>query len=182
MGRASVSRSPHEKPREANQSGTSTTETAFTSDGTIPVVLDLPTAGELANTNGPTTAIFKVRAYGRVTGGTTTNFTAVLYSGTSATLSSNTAIETSGAVAVNSISTNWALETTIVWDTTSDEMHGRGWGMVDDTVTAVAALTNSPTSVDPAGDTSLGFVVSWQFSAGNASNAAVLDGFVLEVL
>jgi hypothetical protein len=168
------------KPREASQGGTSTTETAFTSDGTLPVILHLPSAGKGGETNNARTARYKVHAFGSVTGGTTTNFTAVLYSGTSATLGSNTAIETTGAVAVNSISSNWFIEADICVDAVSNEMHGLGRTNLDDTVTAEASLTNSPTSIDIDSDTEYGFVVSWTFSAGHASNVARLDGFLLE--
>src|SRR5262245_22468127 len=97
--------------RELNQGGTGTSETVFTSDGTLPVVLRFP-----QNVLGGTTAIGRqaipVNIYygGRVTGGTTTNFTPQLQWGTSATPGSNTDIESGAAVAVNSNSGLWMGE------------------------------------------------------------------------
>lgn len=165
--------------RELNQGGTSTSETVFTTDGTVPVVLPLPTAGQLADASGTTTALFRVHAWGRVTGGTTTNFTAQLLAGTSATAGSNTDVETTGAIACNSESENWYVGGLFTLDTTSNKLNGQGTGWVGSTDVAIDS-TGQATSIDPDANGTLGFVVSGTFSSGNASNVATLDGFVLE--
>lgn len=175
---------PLVKPRELNQGGTSTSEVAFTSDGTTPVVLRLPTAGQLAGaTNGPGARRIAVRAGGRVTGGTTTNFTPQLQFGTSATPGSNTDLESAGAVAVNSVSGNWFIEWEGVIDSGSNKLLGLGrYGVYGSTET-VADWTdqdNDVSTADPDGNGTLGFVVTGTFSSGNASNAAYLDYFFLE--
>jgi len=183
MGRASIIAVPLVTPRELNQSGTGTTEVAFTSDGTVPVFLRLPSAGQLAEANGTTTSMFKVRAWGRVTGGTTTNFTVQIHyhaSATSATITASREIEGSGAQAVNSESGNWWIESLLTWDTTSNKLNGVGSSMVNRSVTTAAISDNEITSIDPDADDTNGFIVAGTFSAGNASNKAVLDGFVLE--
>lgn len=167
-------------PRELNQGGTSTSEVAFTTDGTTVVLLPLPAAGQLSGSPGAGSAAFRVTAWGRVTGGTTINYTAQLQYGTSATPGSNTDIEASTARAVNSESGTWMIQTDLTWDVTSSKIQGRGWSMVNTLVDAVATIDNEITSSDPDADGTLGFVVTGTFSSGHASNAAYLDGFVLE--
>lgn len=127
---------------------------------------------------------FRIRAWGRVTGGETVNLTIKLYSGISATIGSNTSIATSGAVAVNSVSANFYLEAQMVWDSTSDKYQGvfRGWI----NGTAVAITINSSVTV-PASDPSVaegtnGFTCTGTFSSAHANTLAVLDGLELEVL
>lgn len=172
---------PRRNPRELNQGGTGTSETVFTSDGTLPVILDLPSAGALADTNANTVAFFGVRAWGRVTGGTTTNYTVALQAGTSATAGDNTDIEQSTAIAVNSNSGQWFIEARLIWDTTSNTYDGFSrfgvWGSTR-TFTDWAAIDNS-ISADPDGNVALGFVVTGTFSSGHASNVSVLGGFEL---
>lgn len=173
---------PLVKPRELNQGGTGTTELVFTSDGTTPVILYLPTAEQLAPASGGA-AFCTIRAWGRVTGGTTTNFTAQLQFGTSATPGSNTDIESGAAVAVNSTSGLWWLK----WEgvvTTTGYLDGAGTHMIAGstrTLTALAAQDNAITTADLDGVTAQGFVMTGTFSGGHASNAAYLDGFTLEV-
>lgn len=179
---------PKVKPRELNQGGTGTAELVFTSDGTIPVVLPLPSTGQIAGAQGPARSQmgkFRVYAFGRVTGGGTTNFTPQLQYGTSATPGSNTDIESGAAVAVNSTSGFWFLEADLYVDNASGKIGGFvRHGVYGSTVTVAdwTVLDNNPTSVDPDGGASLGFVVTGTFSAGFATNAAYLDGFVLELV
>lgn len=176
---------PLVKPRELNQGGTGTSELVFTSDGTTPVVLRLPTCEQLCSANGRGARRIAVRAGGRVTGGTTTNYTPQLQFGTSATPGSNTDLESGGAVAVNSVSGLWFIEFEGVLDATSNKLSGFGrYGVYGSTHT-VADWTvedNTVTTADPDGQGTLGFVVTGTFSSGNASNAAYLDYFTLEVV
>lgn len=173
------------KPRELNQGGTSTSETVFTSDGTNPIVLRFPTSEQLCSANGRGARRIAVRAGGRVTGGTTTNYTPQLQFGTSATPGSNTDIESGAAVAVNSTSGNWLIEWEGVVDAGSNKLDGFGRYAVHGSTRTVADWTqqdNAITTADPDGNGTLGFVVTGTFSSGNASNASYLDYFVLEVL
>lgn len=173
---------PRQKPRELNQGGTSTSATVFTSDGTIPVVLDLPSAEQLGGANGAGSSIIRVTAWGRVTGGTTVNYTATLQFGTSATAGSNTTIEASTARAVNSENENWFITALCILDKTSNKLNGIGTSMVGALVDAAATLDNQASTADPDGNGTLGFVVAGTFSSGNAGNLAYLDGFTLERL
>jgi hypothetical protein len=173
------------KPRELNQGGTGTSELVFTSDGTLPVVLRLPTAEQLCSANGRGSRRIAVRAGGRVTGGTTTNYTPQLQFGTSATASSNTDLESGGAVAVNSVSGSWLIEWEGIIDATSSKLDGAGRHFVSGstrTFTDWAVQDNAVSTADPDANGTLGFVVTGTFSGGHASNASYLDYFTLEVL
>lgn len=171
-------------PRELNQGGTSTSEVAFTTDGTIPVVCPLLTSEQIAGANGQKSRRIAVSAGGRVTGGTTTNFTPQLQFGTSATPGSNTDLESGGAVAVNSVTGAWFIE----WEgvvTKDGILDGAGRHMVSGstrTYTDNTAQDNAVTTADPDGVTAQGFVVTGTFSSGNASNAAYMDWFCLSML
>jgi hypothetical protein len=125
---------------------------------------------------------FRIRAYGRATGGTTTNLTIALQSGTSTTAGSNTDTITSGAVAWNSASGPWMIYGDFVWDVTSKKVSGiaQQINVPAGTIVAQAASTQL-TSIDYSTN-GLGFVVSAFFSATNANNLVTLDGFSLEVL
>jgi hypothetical protein len=161
-------------PRELNQGGTGTAEILFTTDGTVAAKTQLPSNGEFKNRP------FLVRAWGRVTGGGTTNFTVKLYFGTSNTIASNTIVEASTARAVDSANHNWIIEIWVVWDEVSDKIQGVGRSVVANLADAVAVIDNVPGSVDPSDNTERAFTVTGTFSSGFAGNVANLDG--LEVV
>lgn len=123
--------------------------------------------------------IFRVRAFGTVTGGTTTNFTVKLDYGVSATIGSNTTIADSGAIAVNSESGNWKIEAELYLDSVSGKLQGRFNGWINgtekaDTVnTEIASLTELTEE--------LGFTVTGTFSASNAGSGAKCEGFEIVV-
>lgn len=180
---------PNLVPRELNQGGTSTSEVVFTSDGTNAVVLRFP-----QNLLGPNTSTgrqslpFVLHYGGRVTGGTTTNFTPQLQWGTSTTPGSNTDVESGAAVAVNSNSGCWqgmVIGNFVVTGTATARIEGFSCQLVGGstrTFTALAVSDNSVTTVDPTTSTAMGFVLTGTFSSGNAGNLAYLDWFVLEVI
>lgn len=148
----------------------STTEAQF-SQSSSRYILYLP--GSLKASRRP----IKIRAWGRVTGGTTTNFTAQIYMGSSATIGSNTSIATSGARAVNAVSGNWLLECRGIWDDTSDKFQGVFRGHVNGVAVTDTILSSVTTpAVDPSTE-GQGLTVTGTFSANNAGNTALLDGF-----
>lgn len=174
----SVIATMNKAPRELNQGGTSTSLTVFTTDGTVRVRLPLNSSGLLAKSTGPGSCRLRVTAFGRVTGGTATNYTATLQFRDNEAL--ETTIEASTARAVDSASHVWAICAEFTWDATSKKIQGRGYSEVSNLVDAVAALDNVVTTDGPASSDEMGFVVAGTFSSGNASNAAYLDGFFLE--
>lgn len=123
-----------------------------------------------------------VKASGRVTGGTTTNFTPVIQLGSSITAASNTAVASATARAVNSTSSNWYIEAQFIWDFTSKRLGGAFWAVNGSAQTLDAQATvTAQTAIDwtTSGN---GFSVSALFSATNAGNLAYLDGLTLEVV
>lgn len=125
---------------------------------------------------------FRVIARGRMTGGTTTNFTPVLQYGTSATAASNTNVAALTARACNSTSGNWLIEATFVWDATSLLLNGGFRGSNGSAGTLnTDTITTQVSSVDLSNE-NLGFAVTGLFSASDAANIAYLDELSLEVL
>jgi hypothetical protein len=135
-------------------------------------------------------SVLQIRAAGRVTGGTSTNYTPKLYWGTSLTTASNTVIGSGAAVAVNSVSGLWEINATLFTDYTSGKIDGYFTNMVSGstvTLTGAAKLTNTVSSSStPAYSftttSQQGFVVSGTFSSGNAGNVAYVDVFQLEMI
>ena len=171
--------------RELNQGGTSTSEAVFLKDDETALICPLPSGGQLASANGKKMSVFEVLAAGRVTGGTTTNWTAQLQYGTSLTPGSNTDIESGAAVAVNSVSGVWIIRGTLWLDITSGKLDGFLCHQISGstvTFTAIAKADNVITSVDPDASATLGFVLTGTFSSGHASNAAYVDVFQLSIL
>ncbi len=163
------------KPREGNQGGTSTTETIFTSDGTIPAVTYLNPL-QLTGASGATTggaSYFQVCAYGRVVTAGSYTFLPQLYYGTSATVASNTSMGIVPVVTLATLTTNWK----IVADCCYDGDSGR---LIAQTQHAIHTTTNqtggSITGITSNNLTAQGFVVSFTFGTGNASNKVYLDG------
>lgn len=156
--------------------GNASTIKVFQTSAAAAIVLPVAGASHFKNRR------FEVRAWGRVEGGTTTNFTVTLQWGTSATSASNTTVKASSALAVNSEKANWELSGVFVLDGDSLKLQGRVGFRVNDATADAAAVTTEITAVDPTVDTALqGFVVNGTFSASNSGNHAYLDGFELEV-
>jgi len=150
-----------------------TTAKVFRDSAAAALLLRAPGSNKLKN------RAFRIRAWGRVTGGTTTNFTVDLQLGSSTTAASNTTLASSGAIAVNSVSLNWLLDATFVHDVTSAKIAGIFFGFINATAKTPAIATSA------AFDASLesnSFVLNGLFSATAATNEAFIDGFELEVL
>lgn len=162
-------------PPSAAGGASSTSEFQFADSAGNALVAYIPGSNKLSNKP------FRVRAWGRVTGGTTNNFTAKIYYGST----SGTSLATTGAIAVNSVSGNWMLVLDCVWDSTSGKIQGIFKGHVNGTAVAQAILSSVTTpgsTVLPstASSTSIYFSASGTFSGSNAGNAAYLDGLTVE--
>lgn len=183
MGSASTIYRPRQALPSAAGGASSTSEFVFQDSSSNAIVLTVPNVGQLADASNSPTCVMKVYAAGRVTGGTTTNFTTQIQWGTSTTPASNTDLESSGADAVNSVSRSFYAELTLIYDVDSDRLCGIGTTLNAENLDAVAAINNTVTSVDLAAGTSeVGLVVTGTFSGSSASNAAYLDVFCLEVI
>ena len=184
MADASVISRMNGKPRELNQAGTGTAELVFTSDGTVPIICPFPDALRDRLLEGTVTSIravrFTVRAWGRITGGGTTNYTAQLQWGTSATPTSNADVDSGAAVAVNSANGKWFMESELIVDSTSLTIDGTSANLILGSTRTLTGPATSATATKTLSLTSTsvqGFVVTGTFSAGFATNAAYLDGF-----
>lgn len=192
MGQASVIARPKQLPSaDLNLGGTSTSEKVFTDSASTPAALVLPLDMDaLAAANGKKCSIFKIIAAGRVTGGTTTNFTPKLYFGTSTTVASDTAFASGAAVAVNSVSGIWAIEGMFVLDYVSGKIDGYFTNMVSGSTVTLTAAAKATATISSSSTPALsfttqsqqGFVLTGTFSGGNASNVAYVDVFQLEMV
>src|SRR6266850_1778984 len=124
---------------------------------------------------------FNLRAWGRVTPGTTGNFTPVIQSGTSITAGSNTNC-ISGGAASYSASGCWRLDGQMIWDSTSKTVNGVLFGNNASAGTIVTSAASTQLTSILYATNGLGFSVSALFGTSNASNAAFLDGLVLEAI
>lgn len=147
----------------------STSEIQFTDSAGNAAVCTVP-PGQLAAGRA-----FRLKLWGRATGGTTTNLTVKLYQGAAI----NNLIFTSGAIAINSVSGNFQLIADLESDTTSKILQGLARGQVNATAVAQAA-TSAVTSFDAS--LVQQFSGSATFSASNAGNLAILEGLEVEAL
>lgn len=121
--------------------------------------------------------IIDIKAAGKVTGGTTTNFTPVIQLGNSATAGSNTNLIAPAAAAVNSVSATWMLEGELFWDVTSAKIWGVYWGWINATAVTQAVVTATALTAANFFTTGMYFSVSALFSVSNAGNNCSLDQF-----
>ncbi len=136
-----------------------------------PLNLLLPPLGAPGNRNKHT---YEIIAGGKVTGGTTVNFTAQLDHGKSATIGSNTTIFTTGARAVNTVDGNWHIQATVYVDDTDDNLRGFAQSWVNLLYQTPVVLDAFPTQ-DP--DAEIPFTVTGTFSGSNAGNSATCEYF-----
>lgn len=132
-------------------------------------------------------AWFNIRAFGRVTGGTTTNWTPTLQFGRSTTAGSNTTMGSLTARAFNTASGLWYLVAQLVWDVTSGQISGsiqggNGATLALDAAALITPVTGQTATVLNAATNpgALYFSIGGLFSGTNAGNVATLDGFEVE--
>jgi len=122
-----------------------------------------------------------IRAWGRVSTGTSGTFLAKIQFGTNTTATSNTDMASLAAQTVATTG-NWELESQFIWDSTTKKLRGRMTGVSGDTPVILAAAVNtaviSTVDLSTSGN---GLTVAVVFGTGNAANTAVLEGFTLEV-
>jgi hypothetical protein len=121
---------------------------------------------------------FNIRAWGRITSGTSGNVSLALQYGTAT--SANTSVVAPTAASY-SVSGNWLLETTFLWDVTSKLLNGyyAGWATSAGTAITPVIVTSILTAKDFTTN-GLGFTMAAFFGTSNAGNIAFLDGFTLE--
>ena len=130
---------------------------------------------------------FLVRAFGRVTGGTTVNWTPTLYFGRGTTAATNTVMGSLTARAFNSGSGSFYIDANLIWDATSGQISGTVQGGNGATLAIDAAALITPVTGQTAAVINTGappsvnnmqtfyFSVGGLFSTTNAGNVAYLD-------
>jgi hypothetical protein len=121
-----------------------------------------------------------------ITGGTTTNYTPSirLNSGSNTnltTFTSDTAIITPTAFAVNSVTRLCTLLARLSWDVTTGRLNGQYAFNIDTTFTNWVTLT-AGLSAGVANASAIAFLLTGIFSATNASNTALLKYFEMDVV
>jgi len=168
----------HAKPAVLGDTATiGTTFTLFktSADSAVPVKVYIPGTDRLRGKS------FRVHASGNVKTAVTTNVTVTLQYGTSGTPGSNTTVEASTAVAVNTTDAPWSITGEFIVEDVLKTLRGSGTSQVAGTHAVFTTLDNAPTSVDPT-DEGNAFVVGITFSVGDAGNKATLEDFHLEVM
>lgn len=141
-----------------------------------------------SHTEAVNTIVFRLRAWGRVTGGTTTNFTPSLMFGRSTTYGSNTVVGALTARAFNTLSGMWEMDAFLFWDVTSGVISGSFGGFNGSTAAIDAAALITPITGQTATvlaanlpqPNAFFFSIAGLFSATSAANVAYLDGFQVE--
>lgn len=126
-------------------------------------------------------ATFRFRARGRATTVGAHNITPKVSFGTSATAGSNTVIAAATARAGATDTASWAIEGTLVWNSTKQSLQGAFWAINGSTIVLDAlAVTTAKTGVDLTA-TGNGLTVEMTIATGGG-DIGYLDELVLEVL
>lgn len=121
---------------------------------------------------------FKIRVVGLATLAASSTLTLSLYYGSSATVANNTKVATVTTAALAAGTSNFVLESNFLWDSTSQKLNGWFWSDVNNVYTAAAANT-AVTSVTAS---SLYFIPSFTYAAGNAGNSVTVREFLSETV
>lgn len=168
-------------------SGNVIAETAFglapgnTTRGTIALPADITQNN--ASLDG---RLMLLRVVILITGGTTTNYTPSvrLNSGGNTnltTFTSDTAIITPSAFAVNSVTRLFTMKAYLNWDPTTARLNGEYCFNIDSTFTNWVTLTAGLTS-GVASSSAIQWLITGIFSATNANNTAILKYAELDLL
>jgi hypothetical protein len=171
--------------------GTSTTETAFSTNGSkagsvtvvssVVDVISIPGQGQQTMywDNGKP---FGIYGWGTLVTGVSTNLTlkvyqvpaSILAAATQGTLANDNVVAASSARAVNSTTGMFSFDLKLQWNSTTKLLHGTSTFTIANNLDAVAAVTAVTTAT--AFDTELNFLVSATLSSGNAANVVTLRG------
>jgi len=112
-------------------------------------------------------------------GGTTPNLNVTMYSGTSLTPGSNTVLAVLGSAqtVTTTASYDWAIWVKLFGSSKTGKVQGNFQIEIDNTVSAVAALTNPLTVQSPANEPFLNIVLGITFGVANAANVAQMNRF-----
>jgi len=114
--------------------------------------------------------LFNVVATGIVTTTNSTNITIKLYQGTSLTVGSDNLLGSSGAIAVNTTTANWAVKAELLYDSVSGKMTGSIRFLLNNTFVAEIAVSTVVTGISNAKNPVANFVLSFISSAASGSN------------
>lgn len=134
---------------------------------------------------------FKLKAFGKAhvaATQTAKTINVALYQGVDTTLSNDNALYTStqgtstlgsSAAGLTAGDYNWALEFTMVWDSTSQSLvTSRGWSSVAGNYVALATPV-AIASIDAA--SKLQFIIAYEFGVSNAANNIIISEFSAEL-
>lgn len=148
----------------------------------------VPVPWEFAQTTGVGLKMY-LYARGRATTGTTSNFLAKFQFSTdvspggivtAATAGNNTDLATLTNRSYATVTRDWYMEATLIWNTVSQRLTGQFDGVNAETIETARAIITALTAVDLTTG-KCGFVVAAIFGSSNSSNVAVLDELALEI-
>jgi hypothetical protein len=130
-----------------------------------PQNLTIPLTCSLSPNQGCEQTSFDLWASGYLTTTNSTNITAALQSGTSATSGSNTILGGSGAIACNTVSCPWRVHAELLYDSVSGKLHGTFEWLLNNTLVAKAALAAVVSGIKDSNNPVANFVLSFTSSA-----------------
>lgn len=149
----------------------SATETVVPHPDNASIAFALPLPGNKGLEQIP----FNLIASGIITTNSTTNVTAKLLSGTSLTVGSDTSLGASTATAVNTTTTPFRIKAELIYDSVSGKLHGEIEFLINNSITAKAALANVVTGLNNANDPVATFVLSFTSSGADSTHATVVS-------
>jgi hypothetical protein len=126
----------------------------------------------LSPTQGNEATPFDLWASGTVVTGNATNVVGKLGVGTSTTDATNTALGSSSATAVGTTSANWKVHCELLYDSVSGKLTGTIEWLINNVLTAKAALANVVTGIKDTNNPVANFVLSFSSSAAAGGAAA----------
>lgn len=170
-------------PTQVVAGGATAIQWTGNSTPTLPTgsVLVLQTDPDLPSGGSFDAQPFRVRIAGRLNVAATGTVTVGLYAGNSATLGSNQVMATALSVSITAPgSTNFFLETDLIWDSVSGKVSGMAWGVVGTAGTVANGSISAVTGITSA--SLLQFVAGVTFSAANAANSITVTDFSIETV
>jgi hypothetical protein len=136
-----------------------------------PLMVQIPPDGALEQRP------FTVEPSGVLETGASSTVTLKLYSGTSATVGSNTLLGSSGAISAFSGKCPWYATIRGIYDSISGKFTGSVKFFVNNTIVAEVAISNVITGVSNSNSPVLSFVMTCTFGTANAANTIIVQDF-----